>query len=351
MPRAELASPDLLSSIIRLVISGINKAASFLFARRGEILQLVLANANKMAELILHHFDISPFAEKIRLALGLKGLAWRSVQIPMIMPKPKLTALTGGYRKTPVLQIGAEIFCDTQCIARALEQHCPEPSLFPAGSEGLALALSAWSDKAFFEPGAGLSMGTNQEIPESVLDDRKAFFNFMDFESLPTNLPHLYGQLRAHAALVDRQLSDGRAYLLGDVASWADVLAYFVIWMSRANIAEVAGLFSTFASLGAWEQRLISIGHGERSEMRDDEALAVARDAEADTTVLVDPGDPLGLSAGQPVIVAPDDYGIVPVAGELVRLTIDDVAIRRDDPLAGEVVVHFPRIGYRVEAA
>ncbi len=304
-----------------------------------------------MADLILHHFDISPFAEKIRLALGIKGLAWHSVQIPLIMPKPKLTALTGGYRKTPVLQIGAEIFCDTQCIARALEHHCPEPSLFPAGSEGLALALSAWSDKAFFEPGAGLSMGTNQEIPEPVLEDRKAFFNFMDFESLPTSLPHLYGQLRAHTALVDRQLSDGRAYLLGDAASWADVLAYFVIWMSRANIAEARCLFSTFASLEAWEQRMVSIGHGERSEMSDDDALAVARDAEADTAVSVDPADPLGLSAGQAVTVAPDDYGIVPVAGELLRLTIGDVAIRRVDPLAGEVVVRFPRIGYRVKAA
>lgn len=351
MPQAEQVIPDQASSSIRGEISGINKAGSFLFARRGEILQVVLTNANKMAELILHHFDISPFAEKIRLVLGIKGLAWHSVQIPLIMPKPKLTALTGGYRKTPVLQIGAEIFCDTQCIARALEQHCPEPSLFPAGNEGLALALSAWSDKAFFEPGAGLSMGTNQEIPEAVLEDRKAFFNFMDFDTLPTSLPHLYGQLRAHAALVDRQLSDGRGYLLGDAASWADVLAYFVIWMSRANIAKAPGLFSTFASLEAWEQRMAAIGHGARSEMSEDGALAVAWDAEADTAVSVDPTDPLGLSAGQPVTVAPDDYGIVPVTGELLRLTIDDIAIRRVDPLAGEVVVHFPRIGYRVEAA
>jgi glutathione S-transferase len=304
-----------------------------------------------MTDLILHHFDISPFAEKIRLVMGIKGLAWRSVQIPLIMPKPKLTALTGGYRKTPVLQIGADIFCDTQRIARALQQHCPEPGLFPAGSEGLALALSAWSDKAFFEPGAGLSMGTNQEIPEPLLDDRKAFFNFMDFATLPSSLPHLYGQLRAHAALVDRQLSDGRAYLLGDQAGWVDVLAYFVIWMSRANIAKSPALFSTFRYLDAWEQSMMSIGHGERSEMSEEQALSVARETDAKAVVAVDSNDPLALSAGQEVTVAPDDYGIVPVAGELVRLTIDDVAIRRADPLAGEVVVHFPRIGYRVEGA
>ncbi|MDH3509928.1 MAG: glutathione S-transferase N-terminal domain-containing protein, partial [Gammaproteobacteria bacterium] len=66
-----------------------------------------------MTDIILHHFDLSPFAEKIRLALGFKNLSWRSVQIPLIMPKPDLTALTGGYRKTPVMQIGADIYCDT----------------------------------------------------------------------------------------------------------------------------------------------------------------------------------------------------------------------------------------------
>lgn len=304
-----------------------------------------------MSDLILHHFDISPFAEKVRLAFGIKGLAWRSVQIPLVMPKPKLTALTGGYRKTPVLQIGAEIFCDTQCIAQALERYSAEPSLFPAQSEALALALLSWSDKSFFEPGAGLSMGTNQEIPESILEDRKAFFNFMDFDALPTSLPHLFGQLRAHTALVDRQLADGRKYLLGEEASWIDVQAYFVVWMSRANIADVTGLFSRFEALEAWERRISSIGHGERSEMTDDEALDVARNAVASTDVSVDSTDPLQLSPGQGVTVAPDDYGIVPVVGELVRLTVNDVAVRRNDPLVGEVVVHFPRIGYRVEVA
>ena len=63
-----------------------------------------------MADIILHHYETSPYAEKIRVALGIKGLAWSSVQIPRIMPKPDLMPLTGGYRKTPVMQIGADIF-------------------------------------------------------------------------------------------------------------------------------------------------------------------------------------------------------------------------------------------------
>ncbi|UCG72896.1 MAG: glutathione S-transferase family protein [Chromatiales bacterium] len=304
-----------------------------------------------MADIILHHFDLSPFAEKARLALGFKGLAWQSVQIPLIMPKPDLEALTGGYRKTPVMQIGADIYCDTQRIAAELERRYPEPGLFPGGNEGLAFALSAWSDKAFFEPGAGLAMGTNAEIPEPLLADRKAFFNFMDFDTLADSLPHLYGQLRSHVALVDRQLADGRPYLLGDQPGWADILAYFPVWMVRGNVQDIEALLGPFKALAAWADRVAAFGHGERAEIDAEQALQVARDTPTETQAEVDPDDPLQLSAGDRVTVSPDDYGMVPVAGDLVRLTIDDIGIRREDRRAGEVVVNFPRRGYKVEAA
>src|SRR5690348_16998844 len=96
-----------------------------------------------MTDIILHHYDTSPYSEKVRLGFGLKGLAWASVELPQIMPKPNLTALTGGYRKTPVLQIGADIYCDSQLIMRELERRYPTPSFYPAG-RGAADALAWW---------------------------------------------------------------------------------------------------------------------------------------------------------------------------------------------------------------
>ena len=51
------------------------------------------------SEIILHNYPQSPVAEKVRVALGIKGLSWRSVEIPRLAPKPMLTALTGGYRR------------------------------------------------------------------------------------------------------------------------------------------------------------------------------------------------------------------------------------------------------------
>ena len=55
-----------------------------------------------MTDLILHHYDASPFTQRVLRMLGIKGLEWRSVTTPMMPPKDDLLALTGGYRGTPV---------------------------------------------------------------------------------------------------------------------------------------------------------------------------------------------------------------------------------------------------------
>jgi hypothetical protein len=73
--------------------------------------------------LILHHFEASPFSEKIRLALGFKKLGWNSVVTSRIMPRPDLMPMTGGYRRTPTMQIGADIYCDTQIILSPQRQN------------------------------------------------------------------------------------------------------------------------------------------------------------------------------------------------------------------------------------
>ena len=122
-----------------------------------------------MTELVLHHFDWSPYAEKVRVVLGIKGLAWHSVQIPMVMPKPDLTALTGGYRKTPVLQIGADIYCDSSLIAQELERRYPTPTLFPDGGPGSGDRAGGLGGR-FFDAGAGLAMGLNDELPARPLE-------------------------------------------------------------------------------------------------------------------------------------------------------------------------------------
>ena len=83
--------------------------------------------------LILHQYDISPFSQKAQKMMGLKGLAWQSIEMPLIAPKPDVEALTGGYRGTPVLQCGADIYIDNWMIARALDHYDPSLTSQPAG--------------------------------------------------------------------------------------------------------------------------------------------------------------------------------------------------------------------------
>lgn len=302
-----------------------------------------------MQGLILHHFDASPYAEKVRLLFGIKGLSWVSVQIPMVSPKPDLTALTGGYRKTPVLQVGADVYCDTSCIARELERRHPQPSLWPDGSAGLPFALAGWGDR-FFEPGAGLAMSLN-ELPDDLMKDRREFFTHMDFTSFAPRRAHLLAQVRAHAALVDDQLADGRAFLGGDSPGLVDATAWYPLWMARGYVAVTPSLVVGFERLLAWEERVRAIGQGTRREIAATDALAIARDATPAAPRGVDPRDPLALAAGVRVTVTPDDYGKIPVEGELVTLDAHEVAVRRRTDALGEVVVHFPRVGYLVEPA
>ena len=303
-----------------------------------------------MADLILHHHDPSPFGEKIRLCFGLKGLPWDSVQVPMLPPRPLVEPLTGGYRKIPVLQAGADIYCDTRLIARELERRYPQPTLFPQGSEGLAIALAAWSDRSFFDPGAGLSMGLNRSmIPPAIIEDRKDFFNFMDFDRLEDDLPHLFTQFSANLSYVERMLADGRRFVLGDAPSFADIDAYFPVWMARGNIGDAPRLLQPFERLRAWEARMDALPRGIRREIDGEQALDVARAATPLEPLGVDGDDPLRLSSGDAVVVTPDDYGRIPVTGELVTLNVDEVAVRLRSAPIGEVIVHFPRLGYRVE--
>jgi glutathione S-transferase len=305
-----------------------------------------------MTDIILHHYEISPYSEKVRTGLGLKRLAWRSVEIPMIMPKPDLTALTGGYRKTPVLQIGADIYCDSQLIMRELERRYPTPSFYPAG-HGAADALAWWAEKTTFSPAAGILFAKQPDaLPKGFLEDRAKFSGRnIDPVAMMAAVPNLLDQLRAHFAWLDQMLADGRSFLQGPAAGLADLAAYHPVWFLQQNFGAAAAPLDGFPRLLTWAERIASIGHGSRSQMSAQQALDVARDATSIATVTVDPRDPIGRKPGQTVTVAPDDTGRDPVVGELVASDVHEIVIRRSDRAVGEVCVHFPRAGFVVASA
>ena len=103
-----------------------------------------------MTDLILHQYQSSPFSEKVRCLLGYKGIDYKAVEIPVIMPKPDLMALTGGYRKTPVLQHGSDIYCDSAMICRFIEQIAPAKPVFAPAKAATLSAAAHWTDTFLF---------------------------------------------------------------------------------------------------------------------------------------------------------------------------------------------------------
>jgi glutathione S-transferase len=301
--------------------------------------------------ILLHHFDESPFSEKIRVIFGVKAIPWQSVRISRIMPRPDLMPLTGGYRRTPVMQIGADIYCDTQIIIRELERRFPAPTLIPDGNEGLVSALAMWTDRIFFQNTVNLVFGTLADrVSKEFVEDRERLRGGQfDIPAMKAAIPQMKDQFRAHVAWIETQLGDGRDWLLGAI-SLADVHAYMNVWYALANPIGAAALLAEFPRVEAWVDRIRAIGHGPRSEMTPAEALAVAREATPRSARGADAADPNGRKPGDKVTVTPDDYGRIAVSGEIVSLSAHHIAIRRYDDRAGETVVHFPRAGFVVAA-
>ncbi|HEY2177541.1 MAG TPA: glutathione S-transferase N-terminal domain-containing protein [Caulobacteraceae bacterium] len=300
-------------------------------------------------EIILHHYDTSPFSEKPRLLFGLRNLAWRSVIQPTIMPKPDLTPLTGGYRRAPVMQIGADVFCDSQVILAEIERR--------AGTavDGLAWAVNLWADRVFFTSSVAVIFGEiGESVPRAFIEDREKLMGRpFDVAAMKAAGGPMRAQWRTQAGWIDAALaSGGGPFLAGAAGGLADLAAYMNIWFMVSFAPHIGeALLADFDALNAWRERVKAIGHGARTEMTPAEALEAARAAEPAVEVAHDGDDPSGLQPGARVAVSADDYGREPILGRLVAANRERVVIERQDQSLGRLHVHFPRAGYIVAPA
>ncbi len=294
---------------------------------------------------------MSPFSEKIRRILAYKDLPWHAVRAPAIMPKPDLVALTGGYRRIPVLQVDNHVYCDSSLIARVLEALEPEPTLYPTP---LAQSMAEWIDSAVFEaavPFVAKPTRVDEAMrllkPEELagmVTDRMAMREtarrpYLGFRTAKTMLAIYLTRLDRAAAMND--------YLLGEEPSIADFSAYHICWLLDKIAPEPLAKHS---ALRAWMERVASIEGEEPTNMTAEEAIEVCRSAEPWEPTAVFDEEP-GFAEGESVTVRATDYGCDPIGGTLVQSLLGEIAIRREDPRAGTVYVHFPRIGYEITRA
>jgi glutathione S-transferase len=307
-----------------------------------------------MSGVILHQYPASPYGEMVRVALGVKGLAWSRVEQPNIMPRPYLTPLTGGYRRIPVMQIGADLYCDTGLVLRELDRRYPDPPLAPKGAAGVGWAMRNWAERAWFNATVAVVFGARAEqVPHDFIKDREQLSGRpFDVNALKQAAPLMADQWRANADLLNTQLAGAGPFLLGPAPGAADLAAYLNIWFLRAGEADAfARLSANMPALGAWIARMDAIGHGKPEDMSAEAAFKVASSADPEAPRPSQAGEPQGIAPGATVSVMPDDYGRNPVTGIVTYVSPQEISILRQAESAGEVVVHFPRAGFLVMKA
>jgi glutathione S-transferase len=275
------------------------------------------------------------------------------VTIPPVAPKPDLTPLTGGYRRTPVLQIGADIYCDTSLIVRELERRHPTPSLFPPAAAARADAFAYWAENRLFRPISLYVSGSNMDqLPETLQADRATMRGLPppDAETMRRATARSAPLVRVLIPRIESILTDGRTWIAGPAPSVADLAVYHALWFITARTNRLAHELAPYARINAWMARVRAFGHGTPTPMEPSEALRVAADATPDAPR---PSRPFAEDPplGSAVRIRADDYGRDPVDGELVFIDADEIALRREDPQVGTVVVHFPRLGYDLRPA
>ena len=299
--------------------------------------------------IILHHYGMSPFSEKIRLMLGYTDLAWQSLPSPEMPPRPNLDPLTGGYRRIPVAQVGADLFCDTRLISEEIAAltNRPELSALTADADCRAYLERLESD-VFWACALSIPFGvTLKQLVRNIgvwgtlrfLRDRVGVGR-----TARVNTPspkRASEQFRAHLDDLERRLE--RDFLFGEQPSIADFCAYHTLWFQR----EVGALPlpGSLPRVGAWYERMTGFGHGRSEPVSRSDAFSAARD-NAPRPVTGDDLD--GSDKGRAVSIAPTDYALDAVCGILVASSPSRYILAREHDEFGTVHVHFPRHGFAV---
>jgi glutathione S-transferase len=300
-------------------------------------------------ELILHNHDASIFSEKVRRILAYKNLDWVNIQISPVPPKTNFVPLTGGYRRMPVLQIGADVYCDSALIIRKLEEIAPTPSVFPEGTSGIASMIADWADHRAFK-WILLSAYPDflEHMPDVFVKDRAALIPELDPVRVKALSPHAFEQFKQFVHFVNQSLID-HDFIAGNQFSVADAACFHLFSFARQSPR-------VFAPVGAcprileWMRKIADFPAPKIRPEPDTYPLEVAKANEPqDKGDFTEGPDAFGL--GDVVSISADDYAPERVKGQIVKLAPNHIAVLQVTKQLGEVAIHFPRLGFNIEAA
>ncbi|BES72805.1 glutathione S-transferase family protein [Marinobacter nanhaiticus D15-8W] len=302
-----------------------------------------------MSELILHQYAMSPFSEKIRAMLGYTGQSWRAVTVREMPPRPNLVPLADGYRKIPVAQIGADIFCDTRTISREIARMTGKPELALENNSQEVQDFVRQVDLEIFlacivaSGGGGLLIklirNTSLIDAYKFLKDRIEMAKKSRVKSMSPK--QAKARVAEHVSDLERRLDQD--FLFGDRPCIADFSTYHGLWFV-CDVAE-KDVLGNAPRVRAWMDRIRRFGHGTVEQISAEEALEIAH-ARLPRPL---PSSRANDAIGQTVRIAPDDYGRIPVKGTLVADDGESWVVAHEHPRVGTVNIHVPQQGFSLK--
>ena len=223
-----------------------------------------------MKKPVLYQYQISPFCDKVRRAMHLKGVPYEVAEVPLILTaKFKAVSPT---RKFPAVDFGGEIIVDSSAILAHLDRLVPVPALLPADPKARAdaLILEDWADESLYF--YDIVMRSWPQNSALFLDDLLHAETGLKRTLLASVIPGMHKKLgnaqglgrkaqadvtaelgKLYDALVVRL--DGREWLAGDAISIADIAVRSMHFVIDRTI-EGKRLTDARPALAAWAARV-----------------------------------------------------------------------------------------------
>ena len=268
---------------------------------------------------------------------------WYSLRVKSSPPRLVIDKLVNGYRKIPIAQEDADIYCDSKLISREFFNSL---SLIPDSKED--------KQSEVFENDI-FKACLNSISPVKLLS---AFFRLLDFsEFLKTTKDRLgaakeFNDYRMHKSEalfawsthlkeLNRQLESD--FILGKNPSYLDFCAYHLIWfhikITNENLSDELEL------LIKWYERMEAFGHGSYEEVTEEFAF---QEAKRSMPKEIRADQEHSKYIGKEVFISPSDYMKNKTKGMLVGATDYSWILSRDNSEYGLVHIHFPKRGFEL---
>ena len=277
--------------------------------------------------------------------MGLNSQAWSSVVVPAQPPRRSLDDLVGGYRRIPVLQIGAQFYCDSQLAVEALSSEHSGACVLDADDE----ALRRWAEEEIFfaviaaaPPFKVLKYLLGQlglvGIARFVLDRSRMM---RDATVTVKASAVAAADIEEYVSHLERLLSAG-PYLSGSWPGYLDLCCYHPLWMALA--VDQGGATSWPLKVQEWITLMCNLARGASSSASRASIAEAIRSDQVEISGEVS----MPYRYGEAVAVAPLDYARDETIGELLVLNDDRIVIRRRFDTIHPIYLHFPRRGFEI---